>query len=71
MATKDPFIMGHRFGVDLCAALGVQKEGVRSITVAVEVGQPVIVTVESYVKDSAGKRLAELVSNRFKLVEAD
>jgi hypothetical protein len=45
----------------LCRALGIETKGIRKLVIAVEVGQPPIVTIERFVMSEDGGQLSGLL----------
>lgn len=60
---------GQRWGVMLCEALGLDKNVVRSVTLTATVNEAASVVVEQWLTDDQGRRIAELLTTRYCLVE--
>jgi hypothetical protein len=56
-------------GKQLCEALGLEAQRVRAITLHVESGNVVSVTVERFITNTQGLAVAEILRQKFKLAE--
>jgi len=65
--TDNPPLHGRKFGLMLCDALGLDPNNISEIVIHSRVNEPARAEVWSFVRDDAGRRIADQIVEQYEI----